>query len=714
MTCKYEDCSGLTSINIPEGVTTIQDGAFRGCSGLTSVTIPSSVKEIYVAAFKDCTGELIINGNISASFSGSLFTSIKMNGEIIGDYAFSNLSSIHSVELGNSVKTIGNKAFYGCSGLTFINIPSSVTNIGEGAFGDCSSLRAVSINCAKVGTWFSGLTSIKEIVLGENVTSIVDSAFRNCSGLTTVSINSAKVGTWFSGLTSIKEILLGENVTTIGNSAFENCSGLTSINIPSSVTDIGSRAFCNCDGLTSITIPVSVTSIGSKAFYDCAKLKKTIWLTNTPPNGYRNVDSVVNFVANEQYSGLKNIIVYPFLSSIFEVDGIKYVPVSPSERTCDAIDFVHNNTTASTNIPSTVTYKGISMTVKNVQPYLCYGNTYIEKLTCDNNGTIATSAFYGCVSMKSLTLGMKVSSIGDNAFQGCSSLKSVVIPNTITELSIISNNAFQGCSSLKSFTIPNSVKELGSHSFSGCASLPKINIPNSVIAIKDNVFFGCTAMKEIIIEDRDEELTLGSNGSSPLFSDCPLDSVYIGGNITYNTSSNNGFSPFYRNQTLRTVVITDKETEISENEFYACTNLQNFKIGDGVTTFGNRAFSGCSKLTYLSFGTQLKTIGKEAFSDCTSVTWIDSRAVTPPVCDTQALDDINKWICKLYVPENSISFYQTADQWKEFFFIEGITGMEPIRAADVEPQEIYDIQGRRVIRPEKGIYIIEGRKVLVK
>ena len=181
---------------------------------------------------------------------------------------------------------------------------------------------------------------------------------------------------------------------------------------------------------------------------------------------------------------------------------------------------------------------------------------------------------------------------------------------------------------------------------------------------------GCENIKTVVMEDGDSELSLSSNGSNPLFADCPLDSVYIGRNIFYETSAEYGYSPFYHNETLRTVVITDNETEISDNEFYSCTNLQSFKIGDGVTRFGNWAFSGCSSLKSLSFGSQLQNIGQEAFSDCNSVTVIVSKTEIPPICDNQALEDINKWDCVLYVPEGTKEAYQDADQWKDFFFME--------------------------------------------
>ena len=248
-------------------------------------------------------------------------------------------------------------------------------------------------------------------------------------------------------------------------------------------------------------------------------------------------------------------------------------------------------------------------------------------------------------------------------------------------------------------TIGNHVKSISKGCFENCSSLQSVTIPDSVMTINNYAFRGCTQLKGLIIADRNKTLSLGSNGSSPLFADCPLDSVYIGGSISYNTSSSYGYSPFYGNTKLRSVVITEKDTIISPNEFYGCTNLQNINIGDGVTEIGNRAFSGCTSLKTVSLGTQLKTIGQEAFSDCTAMTQIVSKAVAPPTCDVQALDDINKWDCTLFIPTGSLASYQAADQWKDFFFIkEGSenTGISRVMADDIQ------------IRSGKGIIEITG------
>lgn len=561
------------------------------------------------------------------------------------------------------------------------------------------------------------------------------------------------------------------SVTGIGSYAFYNCSDLKSVTIGNSVTSIGSYAFCDCTGLVSVTIDSSVTSIniGEHAFDDCS-IKKAIWLTNTPPKGYTGLPSKIHYVANDQYTSLKNVTIYPYLSSMFEVDGIKYVPVSPSERTCDAIDCAYDSTAVNINIGNTVSYKGVSMTVKEIKPYTCYSNPYIKDVNIDLNGDIPEYAFYNCTyisnilcktkeigmyafgkcthlksltvnvdsikdyaflgcatvlkatfdikaekignytfsdcsKVESITLSDGLKSIGNNAFENCSNFKEIVIPNAVTSLG---EYAFSECSTLENVTIGTSVTAINESTFSGCSKLPEITIPSNVVSVGNDVFNNCTTLATVVINDRDTELSLGSNGSNPLFYSCPLDSVYIGGDISYPTSSSKGYSPFYRNTKLRSVVISDKETEISENEFYGCSNLKNISMGDGVEKIGNWAFSGCSSLEHFAFGSGMKTIGEEAFSDCTAMTKLISRTKTPPTCGTQALDDINKWTCELFVPQSAVSAYQGAEQWKEFFFITGTESSgvkETLIDENEESAEYYNLQGVKVENPSNGIYI---------
>ena len=148
----FWSCSGLTSITIPNSVTSIGDGTFSGCNGLTSITIPNSVTSIGNVTFNGCSGltSVTIPNSVTSigesAFSGcSSLTSITIPNSVtsIGSYAFSVCNGLTSVTIPNSVTIIGIEAFYGCSSLTSITIPNSVTRIGDAAFAKCGNLENV-------------------------------------------------------------------------------------------------------------------------------------------------------------------------------------------------------------------------------------------------------------------------------------------------------------------------------------------------------------------------------------------------------------------------------------------------------------------------------------------------------------------------------------------------------------------------------------------
>lgn len=627
----FEDCFNLVSVSIPNSVESIPNMAFYGCSKLSSIIIPESVTGIGMRAFQGCTSLCTI--------------SIPNCVSTIGKAAFEGCTGLVTITIPNSLTTISDYTFCDCTDLNTLSIPNSITEIGYGAFLRCRNLISIDFgnHVNIIGPMaFSSCSSLKSIIIPNSVTTIKDEAFKNCN--------------------NIKTINFGDSVKTIGEEAFINCSNIESLTIPNSVTSIGGKAFYGFT-INSLTIGTSVKSIGVDAFVNPVK---TIWLCNHA--FYSScAEGEINYVSydikDEKYK------VYPFLSSIFEVDGVKYVPISPSERTCDAIDCLYDESVEYLEILSSVSYNGINMTVEHANPYVLYGNKYIKNILIDTN--VGKFAFYNCSSLEHCSLGNKTIIIDLYTFGKCSELQEIVIPDSVNS---IGSSAFWKCTSLKDVQIGKSVKSIDDGVFEDCSALSQIEIPNSVEKIGNNAFRHCNSLSKLFIADSNVELNLGYNGLgggvSPLFSYCSLDSVYIGRKIKYDTRNKYGYSPFYNNTSLRTVVITDKETEISQNEFYGCTNLQNFTIGDGVTKISDRAFSGCSSLKSISLGSQLKEIGKEAFSDCASVTEITCKAAVPPSCGSQALDDINKWACTLYVPQGSLTSYQVADQWKEFFFIE--------------------------------------------
>ena len=291
----FSGCSSLTSINIPDGVISIGGSAFSGCSGLTSITIPDSVTSIAQYAFYGCSslktlttpfvgrclGYIFGASSYSDNFTyvpSSLKTVVVTGGTSIESYAFYNCSKLTSISLPDEVASIGESAFYNCSGLTSISLPDGVTSVGGSAFERCSGLTSITIpnKVTTIGdrTFFycSGLTSI---TIPDGVTSIGDLAFDGCSGLTSIVVPSGvtSIGkSAFSGCSGLTSIALPDGVTSIGEWAFSGCSSLTSITIPNGVTSIGDYAFSGCTGLTSITISSSVNKIGRYAFNNCSGL----------------------------------------------------------------------------------------------------------------------------------------------------------------------------------------------------------------------------------------------------------------------------------------------------------------------------------------------------------------------------------------------------------------------------------------------------------
>jgi uncharacterized repeat protein (TIGR02543 family) len=242
----YQGMQSITSVTIPNSVTSIGDYAFYSCYGLTSVTIPSSVTSIGENVFANCSSLTIMT--------------IPSNVSSIGAYVFSNCSRLTSITIPNSVTSMAYGAFSGCSGLTSITFPNSVTSIGDFTFSGCS-----------------GLTSI---TIPNSVTSIGNEAFYRCSVLASVTIPNS--------------------VTSIGRLAFRSCPELTSVTIGSGVTSIGEYAFQYCSKLTSVTIGSGITSIGGYAFQYCPKLTSVYFQGIAPsvdPTAFKNIYPTIYYDA---------------------------------------------------------------------------------------------------------------------------------------------------------------------------------------------------------------------------------------------------------------------------------------------------------------------------------------------------------------------------------------------------------------------------------
>ena len=407
----FSMCNFLTSIIVPNSVTSIGEGAFSGCILLFKIIIPNSVTSIGDLAFMDSNAlsHIVISNSVTSIGDGTFYgcsslTNIVIPDSVtsIGDIAFYKCSSLSNIVIPDSVTSIGDYAFEGCTSLSNIVVPKSISCIGEGAFFDCYSLSNIVIpdNVTSIGSnAFKNCSSLSNIVIPDSVTSIGNGVFSGCFSLkyifipvNVICLNGNPFSEWNGKLDclstnfvhecdilfnkdkseiisfrnqKIESYIIFSNVKRIGDSAFSGCRSLSNIIIPDSVTSIGDGAFYGCSSLTNIVLPDSVTSIGSNAFRDC--------------------------------SSLSNIV-----------------------------------------IPDSVT-------------------------------SIGDYAFEGCASLSDIVVPDSVTSIGSDSFRGCRSLSNIVIPDNVTS---IGSNAFRDCSSLSNIVISDSVTNIGDWAFVNCNKLP--------------------------------------------------------------------------------------------------------------------------------------------------------------------------------------------------------------------------------------------------
>lgn len=300
--------------------------------------------------------------------------------------------------------------------------------------------------------------------------------------------------------------------------------------------------------------------------------------------------------------------------------------------------------------------------------------------------------------------------------------------------------------------IPATVKSIGSYSFANTDSLAEVELPEglnsigvagfyysgitkltvpSTVALMDNASLaGCRRLKELTFADGPTEVLIGyfptMFGNRPMFVSSPIEKIEIGRNLNYLATAGYGYSPFWGDTLLTSVKFTNVPTVIGNNLFRDCKYLVNATVGNGVKNIGTAAFYGCAALDSVYLGNSVSKLNQDVFAQCANVKKFYCAAEVPPTCATGALTAINKQNCTLYVPQNGVTLYKDATQWKDFFNIEGynfpgsvITTLDPTTSRFV----VYNMNGVLILDTTDeelvnelpaGLYIINGKKIAKK
>lgn len=477
--------SSITSISIPDGVTSIYYNDFHYCTKLTAInvsdkntayssvdgvlydksqttlirypiakigasfTIASTITSISDSAFEGCV-------NLSSITIGSNVTSI-------GDSAFVG-TKLTSVIIPDSIDSIGNNMFSGCTSLVSISIPNSVTSIGSYAFSRCTSLLSITIpdSVVKIDNYaFDGCSALKSIKISENAISIGERAFNDCISLTSVTIPDSvyDVDNYaFDGCKSLTSVYFGKNVMNVGDYAFNYCTKLTSIINSDNIKNIGEYAFCGCSSLENNINLKSVQNIGEYAFLFCKSIISINFgsnLTSISDYAFEDCTSLTTINVssdNIKYSSYNGILYDKLMTTLV------YYPVAKTDFSFTVPDSVTsigdytfndnaNLTTINVNAKNTAycSIDGILYDKSKETLIFCPRGRKSPSVIIPNSViNINQFAFASCNKITNVVIGKNVSNIGNWAFYNTNISKLTFLGNS----PIIGHSVFMRVSNL--------------------------------------------------------------------------------------------------------------------------------------------------------------------------------------------------------------------------------------------------------------------------
>jgi hypothetical protein len=750
----FQNCNNLQWITISEGVTIIGVRAFENCSSLSAIAIPASVATIESQAFKGCTALTSIynQATMPQSISSNVFQGVSISGKNLA-VPTQSITTYQSASVWSSFNVVSPYI------LIDENLGDTISVIGPDGIDFFYEKNESNPNAFKRFTAYNEITNKIEMyaifnndglpskIVSDNATILLNDYVGYTCNATIITTN----GDIYS--TSILSDRLWESLNDINpikntNQAFALIDLGLSLALQDKAPDLLTKIARSNDivkffGVTNIipfyeNINLGLTIIGVvktgiycytafalggtnvvadiRCVWGLVKIGKNIYDASHKDNDENYWTESWNYSLDYGTLYLYGSGALPYYSArnvpwAAKNNDIKQLIIGGGITSISSVSF-----SGCSNLKTVSIENGTTALQTN---YDTFSNTSIETLYLgrDITGTIwggSSSPFSGNSSLKTVTIGNKVTAINASSFSGCTGLTSVSIPNSVTS---IGGNAFSGCNSLLSVTIPNLVTSIESGTFSDCSSFTSFTIPNTINSISNNAFSGNSNLKTFTIEDGTTSLQTDYN----TFSNTPIETLYLGRNIT-GTIWGGSSNPFSGNSSLKTVTLGNKVTSINASSFKDCTGLASVNIPISINSIGNSAFSDCSNLKSITIqgsdnalifsssafyncpieilnlgrnisnggygyddtpfkgktslktvtvGNQVTTINSSAFSGCTGLTSVTNHATTPQSINANVFSGVNISKIPLYVPTSSINLYQVANVWKDFAGIAG-------------------------------------------
>ena len=738
----FRSNTSITSVSLPSSLLEIGSNAFRGCTGLATLDIPNSVTTLYSSAFRECSGLITITiGTGVTKIEADVFfqcanvTDVYMNADCAAltwneadhdDFKYDGTTVCHVTDAAPwkaKFGTVVNVIFRDASSVPF----SYSYNDGTHTL-TLSGNESMPNYDFNTTPWYSYRDEITTVVIEDGVPNIGSFAFYECSGVTSLTIPSS--------------------VTYLANSAFQN-SGLTSLTIPNTVTSIGNSIFRDCSALTTVTIGSGITSgLMGDQFYGCTNL--TTLAVDEGSTTYKAVDGMLL-----SKDGTKFICCPQTKTSVT-------IPASVTSINTYAFYKVNGLTTIT--VPDNVTV------INNEAFYYCTGLTTVSI----GNGLSALygSSFDYCSSLTTVNFGTGLTSFNGAAFKDCNNLSTVTIAPENTSLKTSNNlilskdgTIFYWCPrAISSLVIPNTVTEIESEAARYCINLTALVIPQSVTTIQPRAFRDCTGLTTITIGSG-----VTSIGKDAFFRTTATENVYCYANPAALTWDDADYDDFKDDGSTRIHVaaadLTAFQTKWSTGD--ASKDVHALFVGDLAPAVAGNNVEGIYWSSYYNSAVNMKAdantiVYKAAISGSSLVlseiadkvinageavilkSTSSSTTLTPQAAASagdytgNVLEGVDVATAKqagyeYYVLSNAsgLGFYHytgsTLGANKAFVKVssapahgffdldESTTGIRSIASEQQSSaNQYYNLNGQRVNVNHKGLYIVNGKKVIIK